>query len=135
MTKIKYKTPKVIECSDWDDLIIETYDKSYCFQQQDDCQPRGNHRITIENKPYNKEEDPYPDSIPFEINGSIMGVSFETWLKTTEEDINKKMPETYPGSNNLFWDRNFYPDLQIIANDLCHKGLIEPGEYVIEIDW
>ncbi len=36
---------------------------------------------------------------------------------------------------NLFCERNFYPDLHTIANDLYERGLIEAGEYVINIDW
>ena len=35
----------------------------------------------------------------------------------------------------LFWERNFYPDVQMIANNLHAKGLIEAGDYVIDIDW
>lgn len=36
---------------------------------------------------------------------------------------------------NLFWERNFYPDIHVIANDLCKKGLLLAGEYDIKIDW
>lgn len=28
-----------------------------------------------------------------------------------------------------------YPDVQMIANDLHAKGLLEAGDYCIEIDW
>jgi hypothetical protein len=64
-----------------------------------------------------------------------MGISFKTWLTTSEEDINKDHLESYKGQNNLYWERNFYPNLQVVANDLYKKGLIEKGEYVINIDW
>ena len=36
---------------------------------------------------------------------------------------------------SLWWQRNFYPDVQMVANDLFEKGLIEAGDYVIDIDW
>lgn len=75
------------------------------------------------------------DDIPFEINGSIMGVKFKTWLNTTEEYINSKNPETSTCQNRLFWNRNFYPDIYTVANDLHSKGLIDAGEYSIQIDW
>lgn len=64
-----------------------------------------------------------------------MGISFKSWLATSEEDINKDNPESYKGQNHLFWERNFYPALQVVANDLYKKGLIEKGDYVINIDW
>lgn len=35
---------------------------------------------------------------------------------------------------NLFWERNFYPDINTLANDLYKKGLIKKGEYLIVID-
>jgi hypothetical protein len=35
----------------------------------------------------------------------------------------------------MFWDRNFYPNVQMVANDLHKKGLLEAGEYSIRIDW
>lgn len=132
MSKLKIQTKKVIDDSDWDALVRETYGKPYCFQQQYGCQERGNFNIHI-----NKEEveDDNPENIPFEINGEQMGVAFKTWLKTSEKDINKEHPESYKGQNSIFWDRNFYPDIQVVANDLCRKGLIEEGEYIINIDW
>lgn len=132
---IKYRNKKVIEDRDWDKLVKDTYGKPYNFQQQDGCQSRGNVYLTVYNEPYREEDDPYPDNIPFKINGSKMGVKFTTWLNTTEESINEKHPESYPNANRLFWQRNFYPDLQIVANDLCTKGLIEAGDYTINIDW
>jgi len=130
---------KMIDSDDLDDLIQETYNKPYCFQQQDGCKSRGTHTITVSKEDYNEDDDDYPDNIPFLINGEEMGVKFKTWLNTTPEDINKNNPESYPksypGANNLFWERNFYPDIQHIVNDLCNKGLLEAGEYTINIDW
>lgn len=41
MTKLKTKTQKVIEVSDWDNLVQETYGRPYNFQQQYGCQSRG----------------------------------------------------------------------------------------------
>lgn len=126
---LKVKNTKTIEVSDWDNLVIETYGKPYSFQQQDDCQSRGMVYITIPDE--NFEEEEMNHFIPEVINGSVMGVKFDVWLardpKTPFEDGRDDL--------DLWWDRNFYPNLQTVANDLHKKGLIEAGEYAIEIDW
>ena len=71
--------------------------------------------------------------MPEEINGYRKGVSFATWLDRHPKAWNgKAADELYL---DLFWNRNFYPNVQMIANDLYEKGLIEAGEYVIKIDW
>ena len=64
-----------------------------------------------------------------------MGVSFDTWLKTTVKEVNELHPEEYSGQNDLWWERNFYPYIDMIINDLYEKGLVEEGDYAIEIDW
>lgn len=73
------------------------------------------------------------DSIPERINGNKMGVKFDVWLQRDPTEWNgKKGDESYL---DLFWGRNFYPDIHTVANDLYNKGLIEAGDYVIDIDW
>lgn len=64
-----------------------------------------------------------------------MGVSFETWLNTSVEDTVKCLNPSYDWENILFWERNFYPHISRVINDLHDKGLIEAGEYQIRIDW
>ena len=122
----------MIAVSDWDDLVKETYGKPYSFQQQDGCKDRGLEQISI---PVECDDSDLPEIMEFEINGGECGVRFNTWLNTSVEKINEEHPETYNGRNKLWWDRNFYPDVQMIANDLYKKGLIEAGHYTIEIDW
>jgi len=41
------KNVKMIDVWDWDKLVEETYGRTYCFQQQDDCRGRGIFDITI----------------------------------------------------------------------------------------
>jgi hypothetical protein len=129
---IKYKTEKVINMSDWDNLVMNTYGRRYCFQQQDGCQSRGTHYITIPEG--NLEEYDFPnDSIPEIVNGNEMGVSFKAWL---ERDPNQPIPnQTSDFQLELFYQRNFYPNIQVVANDLHAKGLIEAGDYTININW
>lgn len=128
---IKFTNKKVINCFDWDRLVKETYGRPYCFQQQDGCQDRGQVDITIPSEEtYNDE---IPDSIPEEINGNVMGVKFSKWLeRDPKQPING---DVTPYIIELFWERSFYPELQVVANDLYEKGLIEAGDYVIDIDW
>jgi hypothetical protein len=129
---LKFETKKVIDCFDWDDLVQKTYNKTYCFQQQDGCKERGVETIHV---PVENPEDYEAIEIPFKVNGSKMGVSFETWLKTSPEDTVKEFNRDYKWENDLFWERNFYPRVDMIVNDLYSKGLIEAGKYVINIDW
>lgn len=128
---IKYTNKKVIEVSDWDALVEKTYGKPYSFQQQDGCQDRGVVDLTIPSDW--ADDDSMNDSIPKEINGEKMGVKFQVWLD--------RDPQEWKGNKgdvlylDLFWSRNFYPDLYTLANDLHAKGLIEAGDYSINIDW
>ena len=126
---IKYKETKVIEVSDWDKLVEETYGRTYSFQQQDDCKPRGVHALSVPEGEYDFEND----TIPEVINGSDQGVSFKAWLS---RDPQQKLNENDPDYRlRLFWERNFYPDVSMVANDLHSKGLLPGGDYVINIDW
>ena len=77
------------------------------------------------------------DTIPEIVNHEEMGVSFKAWL---ERDPQKNLPDDEYGKSSsfslkLWWGRNFYPDIQMVANDLHAKGLLDAGEYVINIDW
>ncbi len=126
---IKIKTKQVIAVNDWDNLVETTYGRPYNFQQQDDCQGRGMVGITIPDTP----EDFENDTVPEEINGEEMGVSFAAWLARDPKEWNGPSEDSsYIG---MFWERNFYPDIQMVANDLHAKGLIPAGEYSIDIDW
>jgi hypothetical protein len=149
------KNVKMIKVNDWDKLVSDTYGRPYSFQQQDGCQGRRTFHITIPDEYYEDEE--MHDKIPEVINDEHeMGVKFDVWLKRdpneplnpskkelkdcnyycwgkTEED-EKKWKED-KGHIYLFWERNFYPNIQAVANDLHQKGLIEKGSYVINIDW
>lgn len=129
---IKVQTKQVISVQDWDDLVEKTYGKPYCFQQQNGCQDRGNYPITIPAS----ADDFENDTIPEKVNGREMGVSFSAWLaRDPNQELDSKDEWERKNGLNLFWTRNFYPDIQMIANDLHAKGLIPAGKYVIDIDW
>lgn len=127
---IKAKTEQVIDVQDLDNLVIATYGKPYNFQQQDGCKERQRVRVTVpEEGPDNYDND----TVPEVINGEEMGVSFKAWLARDPKEWNGDPEEAR--WVEMFWERNFYPDVSMILNDLHEKGLIEAGEYAIDIDW
>ena len=72
------------------------------------------------------------DSIPEEVNGEEMEVKFDVWLnRNPEQPISGQM---FDWQLDMFWERNFYPDLNTVANDLYKRGLIEAGQYLIHVD-
>uniref|UniRef100_A0AAU6VYJ6 Uncharacterized protein n=2 Tax=unclassified bacterial viruses TaxID=12333 RepID=A0AAU6VYJ6_9VIRU len=126
----RIRTEQVIDVSDWDHLVETTYGRPYSFQQQDGCKSRGREYLTVSLEGYDDYEN---DSVPDVINGEEMGVSFAAWLARDPKEWNgKEGDERYL---DLFWGRNFYPAADAVAHDLCKRGLIEEGEYVIDIDW
>lgn len=130
--KISTRTEQVIDVSDWDNLVETTYGRPYSFQQQDGCKERQRVKLTIPDEACDYKND----TVPEEVNHEDMGVSFKAWL---ERDPNQPLdsPDDWDRKNGLsmWWERNFYPDVQMIANSLYRMELIEAGEYTIDIDW
>lgn len=132
---MKTRTEKVIDTAEWDKLVMDTYGKPYCFQQQEGCKDRGLFRFTV---PAESHDEDMNDSIPEVVNHPTMGVKFATWkardpkvpLQSEEKGCREES-----WAIDLWWGRNFYPDFQTVANDLHAKGLLEAGEYTIDIDW
>jgi len=128
---MKIRTEKMIDVSEWDKLVTETYGRPYNFQQQDGCKSRGVVRITVPDD----AEDFENETVPEEVNHDEMGVSFAAWLA---RDPKQKLSDPNAQQDyclDLWWGRNFYPEVQMIANDLNAKGLLEAGKYTINIDW
>ena len=126
---IKFKNVKVISLQDWDDLVQKTYGRIYSFQQQDDCKDRGIFCFSVPGEACDFENC----SIEERVNGREMGVSFKAWLERDPKQPIKD--QKYDWELGLFWGRNFYPEFQMVANDLNKKGLLPDGEYGINIDW
>jgi len=124
------KTKTVIDVSDWDALVEKTYERPYNLQQQDGCQDRGAVEINVPNKTndcYNCE------SVPEEVNHEKMGVNLKAWL--TRDPKKEIVNQKYDWELRMWWERNFYPDIQMVANDLHAKGLLASGKHTILIDW
>ncbi len=130
---MKMKTIQMVDVDEWDKLVQNTYGKPYSFQQQDGCKDRGTKYITVPEDEYDYKND----SITEMVNGPEEGVSFQAWLDRDPNEIMKDEPKE-ENSNwelRLFWDRNFYPHVSMIVNDLHKQGLLEAGEFAINIDW
>lgn len=127
---LKVNNIKQIDVQDWDELVQETYNRPYMFQQQDGCRDRGKQYITI---PVNNPEDYKNNTIPEIVNASEMGVSFKAWLERDPKQPISERSEDW--ALELWWERNFYPTIDMIINDLYEKGLVEAGNYQINIDW
>lgn len=119
---LNYKTQRMVALSEWDNLVEKTYSRPYSFQQQNGCKERGIFEFTVPDGP-----DDYSNETP---SKSCMGVSFKSWLAR-----DPKEPMAGVSFLDMWWERHFYPDVQMVANDLYERGLLEAGEYTINIDW
>ena len=61
------------------------------------------------------------------------GVSFKAWLN--RDPKMKLEKQKYDFELGMWWERNFYPNLQILANDLYKKGVIEADNYTINANY
>lgn len=127
--KEKIRDIKMIDVDDWNELIKDTYKRPYNFQQQDGCKERGIFEFFVPGG----SDDFENDSIPEIVNGAEMGVSFSSWLSRNPKQ--KLKNQKYDFELDLWWERNFYPKIQMVANDLYDKGIIKKGKYLINIDW
>lgn len=134
---MKIKNVSIISVQDFDKLVKDTYGKYYSFQQQDDCKSRCTEYISVPTE----AKDIGRDTIPEVVNGENMGVSFKAWL---ERDVKQGLkgggerneePSDETWMIEMWWERNFYPHVSMIVNDLHAKGLLPAGDYGIEIDW
>lgn len=126
---MKTRQVNIIDVEDWDSLVFKTYNRPYNFQQQDGCKSRQTVYITVPDYP-----NDYPnDQVPEILNHPEMGVSFKSWLERNPNKPIKNQTQDY--QLGMWWERNFYPDVSMVANDLHNKGLLPAGEYGIVIDW
>ena len=130
---MKTRIVTMIDVDEFDALVTKTYGRPYSFQQQDGCKDRGIEYFTV---PIEQPEDYDRDEIPEKVNGHTMGVSFAAWLaRDPKQKLNSPDKWDRDHGLSLFWERNFYPHLEIVVQDLYEKGLIPAGEYAIDIDW
>ena len=125
------KNVTIIDLHEWDSLVEKTYGRTYNFQQQDGCKDRTTVYFSV---PDETRDDFENETVPEKVNHPEMGVKFSAWLARDPKQ-NLPAPEDNDFCRVLWWERNFYPELHTIANDLHKKGLLAAGSYGIEIDW
>ena len=129
---MKITKVNMIDVHDWDEMVEKTYGRPYTFQQQDGCKERGIFNFSVPDR----DDDFENSTVPEIVNHGDMGVSFAAWLaRDPKQPIKGRDGKEDAFGLELWWARNFYPDVQMIANDLHAKGLLEAGKYTIDIDW
>lgn len=142
---IKVETWKVINESEFNEVVSKTYGRPYHLQQQGDM--LGNdttHRIEVSK-----------DGSEGCSGGSV---SLNEWLAVDPEThkfpdprwetTGKHLPDDHPSKKfypeflepgtsyyDMHWERDFYPDMDELLDDLLEKGLIEEGTYQINVSW
>lgn len=130
---LKIQTKKIIRSQDWDAHVTKVYGKPYCFQQTGGCLGRGTYGLTV---PAEDSYDYELESLTFDEYGESndMGVSFAAWLaRDPKKPFDGYLEDDW--ATELIWHRNFYPDIEILANDLYDRGELPAGEYTIVVDW
>ena len=62
-------------------------------------------------------------------------MSFKAWLARDPEQAIPIEGNDINDYTHMWWERNFYPSMDMVINDLYVKGLIKAGNYQIDIDW
>jgi len=130
MTTLKYKTVKFVELRHWNEFVEQVYGRPYNLQQQDGCLPRGTISFTVPDGDCGHENDTIDEFLSDE-----GGVSLAGWLARDPTQFIPTVKSDEEWRTKMWWERNFYPMLEEVATDMYTKGLLEQGEYVINIDW
>ena len=131
MTQTEKMEIRKISVQDWNDLVTKTYGRPYMFQQQNNCKARGLEYLECPTEEYDYTNS--IDDIPKKVNNPKMGVQFKAWLK---RDPSEPLgPDEKSEDLDMWYERNFYPHVSTIINDLYDKGLLKKGEFCIDIDW
>jgi hypothetical protein len=127
--KINTRTVEIIDCHELDRIVADTYGRPYCFQQQDGCKDRGTVNVQVPSDGYDYEND----TVPEVVSHPYIGVSFKAWLARDPKQPLSRDEGQF--GLELWWQRNFYPSVDMVLNDLHNRGIIDAGDYVIDIDW
>ena len=102
---LKYKTVKLVWESDLQDLILDTYGRRTEWAAEQEMSQNETRNFTVPSNRYVDEDS----------------LTVAQWLagETTE----------------LYGYTLVEPEMQLILNDLHARGLVEAGEYVVEVWW
>lgn len=94
----------------FNDLVVDTYERPYVFQQQ---RMLGQDSIFLFDVPSPSTEDAF---------------NFAQWVAAPP-------PNVSDWRERLRWEREFYPPFEDLINDLHQRGLIAAGNYALHIWW
>lgn len=121
----------IISDQEFDELVEKTYGKPYAFQRQDGCRDQNTYYFTVPDY----FEDFADDEIPESLNSRICKVTFSAWLDRDPRQILALEKDTSVEDIRRWWEEYFYPDPQMIFNDLCARNILPSGEYGIDVYW
>jgi hypothetical protein len=133
MKKISFEQVKLIEEVKWSEFVSEIYNRPYRFRVQNGCMDIVRFRFSVPDD----AEDFSNKTIPEILNGDERGVSFSAWLERDPKILLKDQFTDILAQCRtiMWWERKFYPKFQMVANDLHKRGMLDAGDYLINIDW
>lgn len=130
---MKIQTIKMITSQDWDAAVMEAYQRPYCLQQQAGGRARGTHiKIQVPNSDHDIEDAEMNDTLMGSVDELDCGVKLAPWLARDPKE--KLDGQEYDYELELWWKRNFYPYVHVLAHDLHERQILQAGEYTIEIN-
>jgi len=121
---LKFNTTRYVRVQDWDDLVTVTYGRRYNFQQQG-YKDRGTMHFDVP-EVWDGEYD----------EAEYLDEDMPTFAEWLARDPKTPTPNRkHEWEDEFWWDREFYPQFESVLRDLSIRGLVEPGEYVLVIDW
>lgn len=128
---MKVQIKKFVPVHVWNEFVREVYGRSYKLESQEHYCNKIVSFLTIPTS-YDSDDD-MNDSIKEIVQGLEKGVKFKTWL--SRDPLQPLLTRRYDEWElETFWEENFYPDLQTLANDLYKKNKLDSGEYIIYFD-
>lgn len=117
---IRVQDVKLIHESELSKRVAEMFERPYQLQQQGDM--LGQDSVVIADVPAEPEFD----------------LDLPSFLEWSTRDVNLEPPGEswhYPWQRELWWHREFYPDLQEVLNELHRLGELPEGKYAIHVWW
>lgn len=118
--KLNPTTLTTIWESGFSKYVTEHYGRPYKLQQQGDMLAQGSYvQITV------------PDEEAWDENPTLA----EWQAATPPGEHPEGGYDPNVSTENMRWERDYYPSLEVVANDLHAKGLLDAGEYLIRVYW
>jgi hypothetical protein len=120
---MRIKSVKLIDETEFSQLVREAYGRPYRLQQQDHCM--GQNEIEL-------------ITIPDEGIDIDDPQRFEEWRDAEAPEsrgVDQFGDMRWDWEVELHWEREFYPPLQELVNDMYERSLLPQGDYAIRAYW